>query len=128
MIDEKKLIEELYALADKESRKCDEAAEANLTDILIKYNHGESCYYNAVETVNSQPKIGGWIPCSEKYPEWGTTSYLVCLKNGGVFLALYLSSGEFKEISSMGTREFCENNPVVAWMPLPDPYEVKENG
>lgn len=69
MIDEKKLIEELYALADKESKKCDEAAEANLTDVVVKYNYGESCYFNAVETVNSQPKIGEWIPCSERLPE-----------------------------------------------------------
>lgn len=54
--------------------------------------------------------------------EWGTTTYLVCLKNGGICLALYLSSNEFKEISSMGIKEFYEDNPVVAWHPLPEPY------
>lgn len=118
MIDEAKLIDELYALADKESRKCDEAAEANLTDIVVKYNHGESCYFNAVEAVNSQPKIGGWIPCSERLPEekgW----YLVYAKNQRPFVAYFKG------------KTFPLNNhyhEIVAWMSLPEPYEEKENG
>lgn len=66
---------------------------------------------------------GGWILCEDRLPEWGTTSYLVCLENGGIFMALFLNNGKFSEISSMGTRDFCENNPVVAWQPLPKPYK-----
>ena len=125
----------------------DEIWEINkmFNELIGKLREIVNCYYGEicshVETIEKaadtiellrkkieENKTGGWIPCSEKYPEWGTKSYLVCLKNGGIFLALYLSSGEFKEISSMGTREFCENNPVIAWMPLPEPFEVEENG
>lgn len=111
MIDEKKLIERLQ-------RCVDTSDNSNFTNGLL----------SAIDIVNQQPKIGGWIPCSEKYPEWGTKSYLVCLKNGGIFMAICSYVGEFKEISSLGIRDFSEDNPVIAWKPLPEPYEVEENG
>lgn len=105
-----------------------------VNQLAEEYKHCTLCYLqspceyqneNAILSASEFADDNGWIPCSERLPEWGTTSYLVCLKNGGIFLALYLSSGQFKEISSMGIREFCEDNPVVAWQPLPAPYQPK---
>lgn len=111
MIDEKRLIKDLEGFSKDEG------------SLAIYGTKLKSIIYDCIIEVEKQPKISEWIPCDEKYPEWGTESYLVCLKNGGIFLAIYLSSGEFKEISSMGIREFCENNPVIAWQPLPEPYK-----
>lgn len=108
MIDEKKFMEFMTALEDA-------GAEHVSFDDLRKF-------------VDEFPKIGGWIPCSKNIPEWGTKQYLVCLKNGGIFMAIYSYSGEFKEICSLGIRDFAEENPVIAWKPLPEPYEVEENG
>lgn len=73
-----------------------------------------------------QSKIGEWILCSERMPEWENKSYLVCLKNGGVFMAFCSHDGEFKEISTIGIRDFHKDNPVIAWMDLPDAYRKGE--
>lgn len=128
MIDEAKLIDELYALADKESRKCDEAAEANLTDIVVKYNHGESCYFNAVEAVNSQPKIGGWIPCGERLPEDGVDvlvwfEYFRYGEYNRLFQAKgisYAFDGRWSGFvnGSTGWHQL----RIIAWQPLPEDY------
>lgn len=72
----------------------------------------------AIDALKKQPKIGGWIPCSEKLPEekgW----YLVYAKNQRPFVAYFKG------------KTFPLNNhyhEIVAWMPLPEPYEEKENG
>lgn len=80
-----------------------------------------------IESLRKSQTENGWISCSERTPEWGTTPYLVCLKNGGVFMAIFLNDGKFEEISSLGIREFAKDNPVIAWQPLPAPYEVKSD-
>jgi len=67
--------------------------------------------------IDNLPKIGEWIPCSEKLPEFGAERFLVCLQNGGIFMAAFL--GEFMEISALGMRKFYKDNPVIAWQPLP---------
>lgn len=65
----------------------------------------------------------GWIPCSERLPKpFPSGAVLVCLKNGCICMAMSFSSGEFKEISTLGVREFCKDNPVVAWQELPKSY------
>lgn len=64
-----------------------------------------------------------WIPVTERLPDPGTQSMLVCLRNGGIFMGISSFLGEFKEISSMGIRSFCMDNQVVAWMQLPEPYQ-----
>lgn len=95
MIDEKKLIERI---------------KQEPTDGM--YTH------EIIEAIEEQPKIGGWIPCSERLPEekgW----YLVYAKNQRPFVAYFKG------------KTFPLNNhyhEIVAWMPLPEPYEEKENG
>lgn len=69
----------------------------------------------------------GWIACEDRFPEDEATTYLVCLKNGGIFLAVYIID-KFVMISPTGTRKFYENNPVIAWQPLPEPYKPTEGG
>lgn len=101
MIDEEKLIGRL--------QKCVNASDnSNFTNGLL----------SAIDIANKQPKIGGWIPCSERLPEekgW----YLVYAKNQRPFVAYFKG------------KTFPLNNhyhEIVAWMTLPEPYEEKENG
>lgn len=74
MIDEKKLIEYLEALVEFERKKSQESAQIGAFDMATCYGHGEYCYKNAINAAEEQPKIGGWIPCSERLPE--TSEYM----------------------------------------------------
>jgi len=79
---------------------------------------------DVIHYFESQPKIGGWIPCSEKLPKYGQR-YLVSViwEDGNseairVYDAVYGSDGNWHshdyEIMT------CK---VIAWQPLPKPYQ-----
>lgn len=118
MIDEKKLIEYLETLVEFERKKSQESAQIGVFDMATCYGHGEYCYKNAINAAEEQPKIGDWIPCSDRLPEekgW----YLVYAKNQRPFVAYFKG------------KTFPLNNhyhEIAAWMTLPEPYEEKENG
>lgn len=60
----------------------------------------------AKSIVEEQPTMdsdSGWIACEDRLPVDETITYLVCLKNGGIFLAVYIID-EFVMISPAGTR------------------------
>lgn len=108
MIDEKKLKYEIMTNLHKER--------------FQDYKTGaKGIYYlsdDLYSLIDNLPKIGGWIPCSERLPDekgW----YLVFAKNQRPFVAYFKG------------KTFPLNNhyhEIVAWMPLPEPYEeVKEN-
>ena len=65
-----------------------------------------------------------WIPCSKKLPE-KIGCYLVSNKYGGVYSTVldYMREGE----KCFGYYDdddfFVEDDTVVAWMPLPEPYK-----
>lgn len=73
------------------------------------------------EPVNQQR----WITFSEKnpnYPSWGET-VLVCDDKANMFIARHIS-GEFGVKWYNETNFECIKSSIVAWMPLPKPYEV----
>lgn len=104
MIDEKKLIDELKQrgmIADNE-------------------------YGNAmVDMIESQSKIGGWIPCSERLPE-NDNYILLSFENFTIPLV-----GRYEEDESGGAfyvgddEESCisQNIIVNAWRELPEQYK-----
>jgi hypothetical protein len=72
----------------------------------------------AAPTLEIEPQ---WIPCSEKLPDDDRTK-VVTLANGNAE-AGYYSNGDWWCI---GDSICLENPKVIAWMPLPEPYEVDE--
>lgn len=67
--------------------------------------------------LNSNPR--GWIPVEERLPET-FTNVLTCDSYGNIHMMRHLSGDEVP----FGIREDNEKfYPVVAWMPLPKPYE-----
>jgi hypothetical protein len=62
-----------------------------------------------------------WIPCSERLPEDDRTK-VVTLANGNAE-AGYYSNGDWW---CVGDSINLENPKVIAWMPLPKPYEEKQ--
>lgn len=119
MIDEKKLIEELEKIYETDEENID----CTLSDFA----------YHVFDCIKQQPKVGEWIPVSERLPN--KEEYL---KDDGRFMlddgnrryqGLFdIYDGKFKftkHISGLNYELF-EDNCVVAWMPLPDPYRTEK--
>ena len=107
-------------------------------------NHCENeCYYRvdnwcpqcqreefqkAIKAVPSADRPRGeWIPCSERLPN-ENGDYLVTLENGVVKILGYSTTqrttypkGFYHIEDGFSWRQV--QNPVVAWMPLPKPWE-----
>lgn len=87
-------------------------------------------YAHIAPTIDAVPK---WIPCSERLPEikghYVSETCLVCLDNGAIGFS-ELQENIFGQVGWPCEREDDYHEPlgdVIAWMPLPKPYEV-ENG
>ena len=120
MIDEKKLIEELnkqkHILTFEDSNPIDEG-----------FNLGID---RSIQLISSQPKVGGWILCSERLPkpdECVLVSYRsLMVWNKDIY------SDQIAIIREDGWHWWDEletkvENEIVAWMYLPKPYEEKED-
>lgn len=110
MIDEKKLIEELRKYADELGTV---RGEIELANGVLK----------AISIINEQPKVGEWIPCSERLPKHDG-DYLIQAINDceGIYMAVSSYDSQYKSFSSDGV----EDDNAIAWMDLPKMYEVKK--
>lgn len=105
MIDEKKLIEDIL----------------QHENVLASANHVyKSGYrdrqYEIIDTIKRQPKLGEWIPVSERLPE--TDDKVMCCTetkkgNKNIVIGYYMD----------GAWRCGMNSNVIAWMPLPEPYK-----
>ena len=110
MIDEKKLIEELRKYADELGTV---RGEIELANGVLK----------AISIINEQPKVGEWIPCSERLPKHDG-DYLIQAINDceGIYMAVSSYDSQYKSFSSDGV----DDDNAIAWMDLPKMYEVKK--
>lgn len=102
MIDEKRLIKRFIQLKGSDS----------LANMFIN---------DVIREINNQPKIGEWIPCSERLPN--KDEYL---KDDGRFIVTdgnrrYQSHYDIYD-GNFNTCDFSIDNCVIAWQPLPDAY------
>lgn len=123
-------------------------ADALIDDIR---KHSESYFADdfAHEWVDKQPSVDvpHWIPCSERLPKdirpvivtWKNTDpksyyrYIVgkhftgtaCYKNGKWYWYSSTTEDILAEYGRYDSEEFDEAIECIAWMPLPEPYEVK---
>lgn len=79
-----------------------------------------------MDIVEEQPKVGEWIPCSERLPETDKNrKYLVCGEKGGIYIAEFVCNTVHGEPLGMywwsAKGRYCPN--PIAWMPLPEPYK-----
>lgn len=110
MIDETKLIDEVNDLMDANLLFYDDASKSRqetLDEIL--------------DLIDEQQRVGEWIPVEERLPE-SCEYVLVSCVNGAVEYGAYYAGD--KDWSLISTDWQCK---VLAWQPLPKPYEVKEN-
>lgn len=66
--------------------------------------------------------VSRWIPVSERLPEECSGVLVYCPANYNIFLA-YLEQGKWYIFSPDGNESL--NEPIVAWMPLPEPYKAE---
>ena len=105
MIDDKKLIEEMNkTFPDK-----------FLND--KNWFYGKCSFMDLFsELIENQPKVGEWIPCSERLPN-RYNNILICQNDGYVNVGYYSLNG-FKDMNSYPYKD------VIAWQELPEPYKV----
>ena len=92
---------------------------------ISKLSIGESAILTDIKahielmpTIDAEPH---WIPCNERLPE-DDRSKVVTLANGNAEVGYY-SNGDWW---CVGDKVTLENQTVIAWMPLPKPYEVEK--
>ena len=132
MIDEKKLIEERPEWLNPNCVGKEE------------YNKGwNDCNKYWCNTIERQPKVGEWIPCSERLPDDRDNRFYMCTVENheedppmfcqyeeeygfGFWNDIYdehtlgFVDSEFKTNEELGYEK------VIAWQPLPEPYHKGE--
>lgn len=109
MIDEKRLIGELRKYADELGTV---RGEIELANGVLK----------AISIIKSQPKVGEWIPVEERLPEI-FENVLIYTKSGHYHIGAY-----FAERKRWWLGVYWEDlDFILAWMPLPKPYECHSN-
>ena len=118
MIDEKILLKALRGFYEREQEYklvSDEKGihyepQTGLIDEIIKY-------------VQKMPKVGEWIPCSERLPE-KTSSYLVTTIAADAFgKPYYVMDVALYNIVYGWTLNNKKCEEIFAWRPLPEPWE-----
>lgn len=110
----------------------------------MEINAYDEAIVDIMRTINKQPTVNEWIPCSDRLPEdYDNRFYMCTVENHeddppmfcqyeegygfGFWNDIYdehtlgFVDSEFKTNEELG----CEK--VIAWMPLPEPYEENEN-
>lgn len=76
------------------------------------------CKRSFRQMIEDQPTVGEWIPVEERLPKWGERA-LTCDAKGNIHIMTELKiPGKPFGVGENHPRFF----PVVAWMPLPEPY------
>ena len=104
------------------------------TKIIICSRESLEDVQNAIETViNAQeeaiknlPATKQWIPCAERKPEEGI-SVLICTNDGIRTDGVFDGEGEIIEWEGAMSDRCFDSDEVIAWMPLPEPYEEQTN-
>lgn len=127
MIDEKKLIEDLEMEWEKEVFRVDRSVSSDWIYQALQYKRGAYCYATAIHLVRTQPKVGEWIPVSERLPNCNGC-YLVWRPHffGGEIgmSAICYFDGQDTWHDSYGVdfTRILNKEDVIAWMPLPEAY------
>lgn len=132
MIDEKKLIAEIREYID----------EYKELDMQVIRNLKWCAMMEALELVESQPKVGEWIPCSERLPEEEAKEFIKEHLNGIGYLYPCLLTYRSPNTEKINVVRFyydlyqnwfvnlgeepCEKDRCLAWQSLPEPWKGEE--
>lgn len=136
MIDEKKLIEELNENAKESEKDCvywHEKGEYGTERICAGRTTG---LVKAMKIVEDHPKVGEWIPCSERLPEmhredmeaegeyYMISNPVIVTDGQQIYIAEYEADMDYRYGWHSLDGEDYDN--IIAWMPLPKPYRPEK--
>lgn len=111
--------------------------EKRLLEVLEKNFYGIGGVEVLKQIINEQPKVGEWIPCSERLPKQDKLlqDYLVTFEyyRYGIYHRRFktIGIGTFSKVSHEFTfingQTGWRDLKVLSWQPLPEPYEEKED-
>lgn len=115
MIDEKKLIEDIKEklYPEKFGERC------NALDVINAF----------MQVIDEQPKIGEWIPCSERMPE-PKIEIMVTLRDCSKYVFSGYRTEPTEETEScfyVDGHGFKTIDNVLAWQTLPEPEPYRED-
>lgn len=88
-----------------------------------------ACQYgDEIDDIEDAPTVLEWIPCSERLPEYGQ-AVLVALDGGSMTDGVRSAdhAGRIVWDCALDNRTWYDDeNIVIAWMPLPEPYNEEE--
>lgn len=84
------------------------------------------CNRSWIKTIEEQPRVGEWIPISEKLPENIKTVLVTIKELEQPILGWYGNKFGWRIVMPefVNIKDFT----VIAWMPLPEPYKEDANG
>lgn len=111
------------AIEALEQQHCEDAISRK--DMLAVFSQSHSLMqawdgFEKLPSVTLKGKIG-WIPISERVPKDRIGVLVYCPEHSNIFLA-YLEHDEWYIFSPCHFDEPIDE-PIVAWMPLPEPYK-----
>ena len=117
-----KIIKELEIESDNAN---DKITEQDITEDMLYYDGFEDGVDKAIEIVKQEAEKynNGWIPCSERLPE-PIRPVLVTLRNW-MNDKYFVRVGRFHTDHWKTDEGIVENSVVLAWQPLPQPYQPK---
>lgn len=96
--------------------------EKRLLEVLEKNFYGIGGVEVLKQIINEQPKVGEWISVEERLPEI-FENVLIYTKSGHYHIGVY-----FEERKRWWLGVYWEDlDFILAWMPLPKPYECHSN-
>ena len=117
-----KIIKKLGIRAEKSEKK---EMDAEHFEYAQMYKGERIAFGDAIEIVKQEAEKynNGWIPCSERMPE-KYNRVLAHTDAGGYYIAHVNGCGKFV-CTAECVSTVIENSDVIAWQPLPDPYQPK---
>ena len=118
----KKIIMKLGIRAEKSEKK---EMDAEHFEYAQMYKGERIAFGDAIEIVKQEAEKynNGWIPCSERLPE-KYNRVLAYTDAGGYYIAHVNGCGKFV-CTAECVSTVIENSDVIAWQPLPAPYQPK---
>lgn len=107
MIDEKKLIAEIREKIRPESF----GEQCNSLDVI----------YAMLQLIDEQPKVGEWIPCSERLPETDDVVLITVFNIDNN--KLFVTPAVYQHPFFCTWNTLAPEDKVIAWQPLPEPWE-----